>query len=48
MDPQPEHEMDEIVYAAIGEWGGSISAEHGIGTVKREFLHFSRTPAEIA
>ncbi|MBT2189017.1 FAD-binding oxidoreductase [Sphingobium nicotianae] len=47
-DPMPEKEMEEIVYAAVGEWGGSITAEHGIGSVKRDFLHFSRTPEEIA
>jgi FAD/FMN-containing dehydrogenase len=26
---------------------GSISAEHGIGTAKKRWLHLSRTPAEI-
>ena len=28
-------------------WGGSISAEHGIGTMKKPYLGYSRTPAEI-
>ena len=28
--------------------GGSISGEHGIGTVKRPFLSYSRSPEEIA
>ncbi len=46
--PMPEHAIDEVIYGAIGEWGGSVSAEHGIGTAKRAFLHFSRTPQEIA
>ena len=27
--------------------GGSVSAEHGIGLDKRDYLHLSRTPAEI-
>ena len=27
---------------------GSISAEHGVGLLKRDFLPFSRSPAEIA
>ena len=27
---------------------GSISAEHGIGLEKRDYLTLSRTPAEIA
>jgi FAD/FMN-containing dehydrogenase len=47
-DPLPEHAMDTVVYSAVGDWGGSISAEHGIGQLKREFLHHSRTPEEIA
>lgn len=47
-DPMPVHAIDDVVYSAVGEWGGSISAEHGIGTVKKEFLHHSRGPEEIA
>ena len=41
------HRVEEVVYAAVGGAGGSISAEHGIGMVKKEFLHFSRTADEI-
>src|SRR5205814_6838274 len=37
----------EIVYRSVGEAGGSISAEHGIGVVKRPFLRFSRGTHEI-
>ncbi|MCW2381333.1 FAD/FMN-containing dehydrogenase [Sphingobium sp. B2D3B] len=47
-DPMPEHEMEALVYKAVGEWGGSITAEHGIGSIKREFLHHCRTPEELA
>jgi FAD/FMN-containing dehydrogenase len=47
-DPMPEYEMEALVYKAVGEWGGSITAEHGIGSIKREFLHYSRTPEELA
>jgi FAD/FMN-containing dehydrogenase len=47
-DPAHEHEIDAEVYKAVGDWGGSISAEHGIGSHKRPFLHYSRTPEEIA
>ena len=32
----------------VAELGGSISAEHGIGTAKRPWLHLNRSPAEIA
>ena len=31
-----------------GRLGGSISAEHGIGTAKRPWLHLNRSEAEIA
>lgn len=48
VDPMPVHEIEAIAYAVVGERKGSISAEHGIGMVKREFLHYSRTPEEIA
>jgi len=43
----PVEEIEELIYSAVGEWGGSISAEHGIGLVKRAFLHHSRSPAEL-
>lgn len=39
--PAPVFEIEELVYTAVGELGGSVSAEHGIGLLKREFLHHS-------
>lgn len=45
---QVAHEMDEIVYGEVRRIGGSISAEHGIGTLKRDYLGHSRSAAEIA
>jgi FAD/FMN-containing dehydrogenase len=42
------HEVERLVYALVAEWGGSISAEHGIGLHKKPYLHASRTPAELA
>ena len=39
---------DEDVYAALTPFGGSISAEHGIGTEKRGHLGISRSADEIA
>jgi FAD/FMN-containing dehydrogenase len=32
----------------VADYGGSISAEHGIGRAKTAWLGLSRTPAEIA
>jgi FAD/FMN-containing dehydrogenase len=43
-----EEEMDHLVYDLVGEWKGSISAEHGIGLHKRPFLGRSRSEAELA
>ena len=39
--------MDDAVFRLVAELGGSISAEHGIGTAKKRWLHLSRTPAEV-
>ena len=36
------------VFELVAALHGSISAEHGIGTAKRRYLHLVRSPAEIA
>ncbi len=41
-------EVDEIIYSLTAEVGGSISAEHGIGRLKRGHLAKSRGAAELA
>jgi FAD/FMN-containing dehydrogenase len=41
------HEIDAIAYDLVRKYNGSISAEHGIGTLKRDFLNHSRSEAEI-
>jgi FAD/FMN-containing dehydrogenase len=38
----------EVVYGVVGEFQGSVSAEHGIGVQKIKVLHHSRTPEELA
>ena len=40
--------IQRAVYELVGEYAGSISAEHGVGISKREFLPHSRTPQEIS
>lgn len=42
------HRVDAVVYPLVAQAGGSISAEHGIGTHKRDWLHLMRSPAELA
>jgi len=39
--------VDEMVYTAVRKYQGSISAEHGVGLTKKDFLQFTRSPAEI-
>jgi FAD/FMN-containing dehydrogenase len=46
--PEGKSEVRTLVYELISGYGGSISAEHGIGLAKRDYLHHSRSAAEIA
>jgi FAD/FMN-containing dehydrogenase len=46
--PAPILEIEELVYSAVGEMGGAVSAEHGIGLLKREFLHHSVSDEALA
>ena len=45
---QAERLVDDLVYERVAQAGGSISAEHGIGTIKQPYLPACRTPAELA
>jgi FAD/FMN-containing dehydrogenase len=45
---QPEHDIDELVYDLVRRCDGSISAEHGIGMLKRAWLGHSRSEDELA
>jgi FAD/FMN-containing dehydrogenase len=46
--PAPDDQsIDELVLTLTAAAGGSISAEHGIGRAKRQWLHLSRSPEEI-
>ena len=40
--------VDDRVLEFVAQFGGSISAEHGIGRAKRPWLHLNRSDAEIA
>lgn len=40
-------EISNLVYGITGDFAGSISAEHGIGMLKRPYLGLSRTAEEI-
>ncbi|HSG94116.1 MAG TPA: FAD-binding oxidoreductase [Afifellaceae bacterium] len=40
-------EMNAVVHAVVQDLGGSISAEHGIGVLKRELLKTVKDPLEL-
>lgn len=42
------HEADRAMFELVKKHHGSISAEHGIGLLKKEFLPYSRGPEELA
>jgi len=41
-------EVDRELFTLVAKYRGSISAEHGIGILKKPFLGYSRSPEEIA
>ncbi|RYE00720.1 MAG: crotonase/enoyl-CoA hydratase family protein [Sphingomonadales bacterium] len=49
MEPGPLDALavDEIVFGVVRDLGGSIAAEHGIGTLRRQFLDWTRSEDEL-
>ncbi|MFO1329766.1 MAG: FAD-binding oxidoreductase, partial [Rubrivivax sp.] len=47
VERQPKDRMDEVIYDHVRRLGGSVSAEHGIGTTKKPYLGHARSKAEI-
>ncbi|BBY31221.1 FAD-binding oxidoreductase [Mycolicibacterium sediminis] len=47
-----EGDAERALYAAmmalIAEHGGNVSSEHGVGSIKRDYLSMSRTDADVA
>ena len=41
-------EVNAVVHGIVAEFGGSISAEHGIGRLKRDLLPAAKDPVELA
>jgi FAD/FMN-containing dehydrogenase len=48
MTPETYSEIERVVYDLTGSFKGSISAEHGIGQLKRRYLDRSRAAPELA
>ena len=45
---QPKDELDRLIYDEVQRHGGTVSAEHGIGTRKKPWLRHARTGEEVA
>ncbi len=40
-------EVSKWVFEIVQRYGGSVSAEHGVGLLKKEYLEYSRSPLEV-
>ena len=47
LDAATKQAIESMVYHHVAAVSGSVSAEHGIGRAKRDYLALSRTPSEI-
>lgn len=47
-DKQPMSDISAAVYETVRDFGGTVSAEHGIGILKKPYLGYTRSPEEIA
>jgi FAD/FMN-containing dehydrogenase len=46
--PEPEdYRADDAVFRMVTQRGGSISAEHGVGVAKRDFVTEARSPGDL-
>jgi FAD/FMN-containing dehydrogenase len=45
---QPHREVEALVYGLVRSEGGTISAEHGIGLIKKPYLSYTRSVEEVA
>lgn len=41
------HEVSQWVFEIVKKYAGSVSAEHGVGLLKKDYLHVTRDAAEI-
>jgi FAD/FMN-containing dehydrogenase len=44
---EEEHEVNTMVFDAVAARGGSFSAEHGIGLLKRDELALRKSPVAL-
>jgi FAD/FMN-containing dehydrogenase len=41
-------DVHTLVYGLVRDWSGTTAAEHGVGSLRRPYLAYARTPAELA
>ncbi|KAL2259325.1 hypothetical protein VTK26DRAFT_7042 [Humicola hyalothermophila] len=46
-DARVEQALEPFIYEWIAERGGSISAEHGLGLMKKKYIGYSRNPTMV-
>jgi FAD/FMN-containing dehydrogenase len=39
--------VNKWVFEIVQKHGGSVSAEHGVGLVKKDYLHYTRSALEV-
>lgn len=42
------HRVSQWIFEIVEKYKGSVSAEHGVGLIKKDYLHYSRSNQEIA
>lgn len=47
-DHKTRHRVEEIAFEPLRAIGGSITAEHGLGLEKKDWVHYCRTTEELA
>jgi FAD/FMN-containing dehydrogenase len=48
LGPEPDdHAADEAVLRLAAAYGGTVSAEHGVGVAKARWLELMRSPGEL-
>jgi FAD/FMN-containing dehydrogenase len=47
-DGVPTGDVSAVVYGLVREWRGTTSAEHGIGTLRKPYLSYTRSATEVA
>ncbi|MCB1972908.1 MAG: FAD-binding oxidoreductase, partial [Geminicoccaceae bacterium] len=40
-------QVNELLFGLLRDFGGSVSAEHGVGLTKKPYLHYSRDATEL-